>query len=261
MSAHITTRAGRAFRRFVGMAATLALVGVVSAAAGAQTPRKHVLYVTHSAGFVHDVLPFSETMMKELAAKAGWFDVTVTKDVALLTGDRLKDYDAVMFYTTGELPISDAQKADLLAFVRNGKGFVGVHSATDTFYKWPEYGELIGGYFDEHPWHQMVTITVDDPRHPSTKHLGASFQIEDEIYQFKNWSRQSSHVLLSLDPSSVDLARKGVHRTDKDFGISWTRTSGKGRVFYTALGHREAVWKDPRFQQHLVEGLRWAIGN
>jgi type 1 glutamine amidotransferase len=170
----------------------------------------------------------------------------------------LKPYSAVVFYTTGELPISDEQKAALLDFIKSGKALVGIHSATDTFYKWAEYGELIGGYFDGHPWHQEVTIRVEDRKHPATKHLGESFKITDEIYQFKNYSRGRVQVLLSLDPTSVDLTKKGVNRTDKDFANAWTRSYGKGRVFYTALGHREEVWKDERFQQHLVGGLRWA---
>ena len=163
-----------------------------------------------------------------------------------------------MFYTTGELPITDQQKADLQAFVEGGKGFVGIHSATDTFYKWPWYGTMIGGYFDGHPWTQKVTIKVEDPKNPSTKHLGASFEIDDEIYQFKEWSRSNVHVLMTLDTTSVDMTKKGVKRTDNDFAIAWTRTQGKGRVFYTALGHRPEVWDDARFQQHLVEGIRWA---
>jgi uncharacterized protein len=219
---------------------------------------KKILYLTHSAGFKHAVLPLSEQILPELGTKAGWFSVDVTQDCAKLNAADLRQYDAVVFYTTGELPIADQQKADLQAFVEDGKGFVGIHSATDTFYKWPWYGTMIGGYFDGHPWTQKVTIKVDDPKHPSTKHLGASFEIDDEIYQFKEWSRSNVQVLLSLDPASIDLTQKGVKRTDKDFGISWTRTQGKGRVFYTALGHRPEVWQDARFQQHLVEGIRWA---
>jgi type 1 glutamine amidotransferase len=221
--------------------------------------RKHrVLYLTHSAGFKHAVLPLSEQIFREIGQQHG-FEVTPTADCSLICKDGLKDYDAVAFYTTGELPISDAQKADLLDFVRSGKGFVGIHSATDTFYKWPEYGEMIGAYFDKHPWHQQVKIKVEDPRHPATSHLGSSFTITDEIYQFRNWSRESVHVLLSLDVSSVDLGKADVHRTDRDFANSWCRDYGKGRVFYTALGHRPEVWQDERFQRHLIGGLRWTI--
>ncbi|HEV8486343.1 MAG TPA: ThuA domain-containing protein [Blastocatellia bacterium] len=219
--------------------------------------KPRVLYLTHSAGFKHPVLPFSEKMFKEIGERND-FEVTATQDCSVISAQGLAPYKAVVFYTTGELPISDEQKAALLEYIKSGHGFVGIHSATDTFYKWAEYGELIGGYFDGHPWHQEVAIKVEDQKHGATKHLGGTFKITDEIYQFKNFSRDRVHVLMSLDVTSVDLTKKGVNRTDKDFATAWTRNYGKGRVFYTALGHREEVWKDERFQQHLVGGLRWA---
>ena len=252
------TRATRSAMLLVCSVVLLTAAGVSRADAQSKPgASKKILYLTHSAGFKHAVLPVSEQVLPELGTKAGWFTVDVTQDCSKLNAADLKQYDAVVFYTTGELPISDQQKADLQAFVEDGKGFVGIHSATDTFYKWPWYGTMIGGYFDGHPWTQKITVKVDDPKNPSTKHLGASFEIDDEIYQFKEWSRSNVHVLLSVDPASIDLTKKGVKRTDQDFGISWTRTQGKGRVFYTSLGHRPEVWNDARFQQHLVEGIRW----
>jgi uncharacterized protein len=241
----------------ITLAIMLAQTGTGEAARG-----KHkVLYLTHSAGFKHDVLPVSETILKEIGDRSGAFEVTATKDCSLISRDGLKPYDAVVFYTTGELPITDEQKAALLDFIKSGKGFVGIHSATDTFYKWPEYGEMIGGYFDQHPWHQEITVKVEDKRHPATRHLDKSFQIKDEIYQFKDFSRERVHVLLSLDPGSVDLTLPAVHRKDKDFALAWWRNYGKGRVFYTALGHREEVWRDARFQQLLIGALRWAMSD
>lgn len=226
----------------------------------ANIAKRKVLYLTHSAGFKHDVLPLSEQILKQIGEGSGAFEATATQDCSVLSRDGLKPYDAVVFYTTGELPISDAQKAAFLDFIRSGKGFVGIHSATDTFYKWPEYGELIGGYFDQHPWHQEVTVNVEDQRHPSTHHLERAFKITDEIYQFKDYSRSRVHVLLSLDAHSVDLNKPAVHRTDKDFALAWWRNYGNGRVFYTALGHRHEVWQDERFQQHLLGAVRWAMG-
>lgn len=219
-----------------------------------------VLYLTHSAGYKHQVLPLSEEILKEIGERMGGFAVTATQDCSLISRDGLKPYAAVVFFTSGELPITDEQKAAFLDYIKSGKGFVGIHSATDTFYKWPEYGEMIGGYFDQHPWHQDVTVKVEDPRHPATRHLGQSFPIKDEIYQFKNYSRDRVRVLLSLDTSSVDLTLPAVHRTDKDFALAWWRNYGRGRVFYTALGHREEVWRDARFQQLLVGALGWAMG-
>jgi type 1 glutamine amidotransferase len=232
----------------------------VTARGSEQAARRRVLYVTHSAGWKHDVLPLSEKIFKEAGERSGWLDVTATTDCSLLSREGLKPYDAVALYTTGELPISDEQKAALLDFVGSGKGLVGIHSATDTFYKWPEYGRLIGGYFDGHPWHQEVTVRVEDRTHTATRHLGASFKITDEIYQFKDFSRDRLHVLMSLDTSSIDLTKKGVRRTDRDFALAWTSGYGRGRVFYTALGHRAEVWQDERFQRHLLGGLQWVMG-
>jgi uncharacterized protein len=236
-----------------------AVVAVVLLTWANDAPR--VLYLTHSAGFKHDVLPLTEEVMRDLGKRSGAFDATVTQDCSLISAPSLKNYAAVVFFTTGELPMDEAQKKALVEFVRSGRGFVGIHSATDTFYKWSEYLELVGGYFDGHPWHQEVTLRVEDRTHPATAHLPATFAIRDEIYQFRDWARDRVHVLLSLDPGSVDLSKKGVHRSDKDFAVAWTREFGKGRVFYTALGHEAAVWQDPRFQQHLAGGIRWATGS
>jgi uncharacterized protein len=230
-------------------------------------PKKRLLLITESKGFVHDVVNrrkepmcLVEKTFVELAEKNPFFEVDYSQDSrSVITGENLKKYDAVFFYTTGELPLSDAQKSDLLAFVRkDGKGFGGSHCATDTFYKWKEYGDLIGAYFDGHPWTQKVTVIVEDKKHIATKHLGDSFVIDDEIYQFKGpFSREKLHVLLKLDMDSVKNQGK---RGDKDNAIAWTHEYGKGRVFYTALGHRPEVWNDARFQQHVVGGLRYMFG-
>jgi type 1 glutamine amidotransferase len=235
----------------------LALIGGRTSAK--ETIKRKILYLTHSAGFKHSCLPLSEQIMKEIGQKSEAFEVTATQDCGLINAENLKDYDALVFYTTGELPISEEQKQAFLSFIKGGKGFIGIHSATDTFYKWPEYGQIIGGYFDGHPWHQDVVINVEDPNHPAVRHLAPSFKIKDEIYQFKDFSKERVHVLLSLDNSSVDLNAKGVNRPDKYFANAWTNQYGKGRVFYTALGHREDVWQDARFQQHILNGILWAM--
>ena len=138
-----------------------------------KVPSKRLLYITLSAGFHHQVVPLSAKVLKDIG-QLNAFDVTATDDVSVITSGGLKPYNAVAFYATGELPISDDQKQALIDFVKSGGGFLGFHSATDTFYKWPDYGEMIGGYFDGHPWHQEVTVKVEDTRHPATRHLGTS---------------------------------------------------------------------------------------
>ena len=244
--------------RVVVFATALALA---YAPARAQERPGHILYFTHSAGYRHEVIPMSREILKRLGEVTPRFEVTATEDVAVFTAQNLRHYGAVMFFTTGELPMNDAQKQALVDFVRNGGGFLGVHSATDTFYQWPEYGKLIGGYFDQHPWHQAVRVDVADRSDPLVAFLGASVAISDEIYQIRDFDVGGSHVLLRLDPASVDLTRDNVHRHPYGWPLAWTRAYGNGRVFYTALGHEEAVWRDSRYQTLLRNAVLWTIGN
>jgi type 1 glutamine amidotransferase len=226
--------------------------------------KKRILLITESKGFVHEVVKrpkpdedcLVEKTFKDIAAQTGTFEVVCSQDSrTAITAENLAKFDAVFFYTTGELPLSDTQKADLIAFVKKGGGFGGTHSATDTFYKWAEYGDLIGGYFDGHPWTQKITVLVEDRKHPATRHLPESFEIDDEIYQFRGpYSREKLHILMRMDVKSVNKTGK---RTDNDYALAWTHEYGKGRVFYTALGHRPQVWKDERFQKMLIGGLRY----
>jgi type 1 glutamine amidotransferase len=238
----------------------LAASSFASRAAAQPAHKGHLLYLTLSAGFKHDSVPLSRDIVKEIGQRSGAFDTTLADDVSPFTAANLKRYDAVMFYTTGELPMTDEQKHDFIEFIQSGHGFIGVHSATDTFYLWPEYLQLIGGYFNDHPWHQRVTVDVVEPRNPIVSFLAPSFQINDEIYQISDFQWESSQVLLKLDPASVDLKNPRVRRRFYGWPLAWTRQDGKGRVFYTALGHEQVVWKDSRYQQLLLNAIRWAMG-
>ncbi len=220
---------------------------------------KKILMLTHSAGFKHDYLPVASEVVKELGKESGAFEATTTEDCSLINADNLKNYDALIFATTGELPMSDEQKTALIDFVSSGKAFIGIHNATDTFYNFSEYGEMIGGYFSGHPWTQEVVICVEDRNHPSTRHLDESFKVSDEIYTHRNWSRDKTHVLMSLDNDSIDLS-KG-NREDNDYAMAWCHDYGKGRVFYTALGHPKEIWQDERLRKHLLGGILWAMGD
>jgi uncharacterized protein len=236
------------------------LVVLPARTASAKAPKKgKLLYMTLSAGFHHEVVPYSAEIVKQIGEKSGAFETTVTENVDDFTAANLKNYDAVMFYTTGELPMTDAEKEAFIAFIQSGHGFVGVHSATDTFYMWEDYLKLIGAYFNDHPWHQGVTVEVADPSSPLVSFLGKSFQIDDEIYQMSDFQADTSHVLLRLDTTSVDLKNPRVRRRFYGWPLAWTRQDGKGRVFYTALGHEKAVWDDPRFQELLLNGIKWAM--
>jgi uncharacterized protein len=227
--------------------------------AAAQDRPTRILYFTYSAGYRHEVIPASREVLKQIGETAPPFELALSEDVSVFTADGLRRYGAVMFFTTGELPMSDGQKQALVDFVRNGGGFLGVHSAADTFYQWPEYSRLIGGYFDQHPWHQQVRI-VADRFDPLVSFVGPSLVITDEIYQIRDFEA-GSHVVLRLDPSSVDLTRENVHRHPWGWPLAWTRSYGSGRVFYTTLGHDEAVWRDPRFQMLLRNAVQWVAVN
>jgi type 1 glutamine amidotransferase len=159
--------------------------------------------------------------------------------------------------------MDDSQKADLLSFIReDGKGFIGIHSAAITFLSWPQYGKMLGGYFDGHPWGQFqAPLVVEDSAFPGMGHLPRTFTLHDEIYQIKTFSRENVRVLLRLDASKVDLSKKGVHRKDRDFAVIWARNYGKGRVLYNGLGHREEVWQRPDLQKMWQDMVRWSIGD
>jgi len=218
-------------------------------------PRK-LLVLTHSAGFKHDYLPIAVKTLIEIGEENG-FNVFATDDCSIVNESFLRDFTAILFITTGELPMDEQQKKALISFVINGKGFIGVHNATDTFYQFPAYGEMIGGYFNGHPWTQEVVVKVEDNTHPSTKHLPERFKVKEEVYTFKNWSRSKTHVLISLDNSSVDLS-KGT-REDNDYALSWCHKYGEGRVFYTAFGHFQEIWGEKWFRRHLLGGILWAM--
>lgn len=229
-------------------------------AAQSRKSAPNIIYVTQSKGFRHQVLHQSESIMEELGAKHG-FNVTIThRAEKVITPEILKNTDAIIFYTTGELPLSDAQKTLLLDFIKGGKAFIGIHSATDTFYQWPGYGEMINGYFDGHPWTQntQVTVKVTDRTHPTTRHLPESMTFQEEIYQFKNFSPDRVKVLASLDTEKTDMTKQGIKASS--FPLIWYRDYGKGRVYYTALGHRPEIWTSDWYQTMIVQAIKWGLG-
>ena len=238
------------------------------------TQPKKLLYWTYSAGFKHGCLGLSEQIVAKIGTDSGVYEATTNRgyvkrkdqiDLSHITPEYLARFDAIVWYTTGELPLNAAQKQAVLDFVKGGKALIGIHSAIDTFYKWPAYGELIGGYFKGHPWgagDPPVTITVEDRTHPATTMLPAEWVIQDEIYQAgPPYSRKNMRVLMSLDTTKTDMNKKNLlYGKDGDYAIAWCRTYGKGRMFYTSLGHRNDVWTNPLYQKHLLGGIKWALG-
>jgi type 1 glutamine amidotransferase len=138
---------------------------------------------------------------------------------------------------------------------------VGIHAALDTNYKWPEYGEMIGGWFDGHPWNTFdAPIILEDGTFPATKHFAKGFRLRDEIYMAKSWSRDKVNVLLRLDDTKLDYANKRNIRPDHDFAVAWSKMYGKGRVFYSTLGHTNEAYDDPDVQKMYLEAMKWVLG-
>jgi type 1 glutamine amidotransferase len=221
-------------------------------------PARKVLVFTHSAGFRHSYISTAVEVITKLGERSGAFEAFATEEPGDLDPNGLREYAAILFLTTGELPLTDEQKLALIDYVKGGGGFVGVHNAADTFYNFREYGEMLGGYFHSHPWTQVVRVIVEDPNHPSTRHLPRTFEVLEEVYTFRDWSRARTHALISLDTSSVDLS-KGT-RPDNDYALAWCHSYGSGRVFYTAFGHFTWLWRQDWFQKHLLGGILWAMG-
>jgi type 1 glutamine amidotransferase len=235
----------------------------------AQQPRKKkLLCIGAVKGFQHDATSHGLATLWKIGQESGLWDTYIRTDTQLLTKKKLTgnaknlDYfDAVVFYTTGELDMDEEQKADFMKFIKeDGKGFIGVHSAIDTFYQWPEFGEMVGGYFDLHPWNQFqAPVVVEDPNFPAMRHFPKEFVVMDEIYQVKNYSRDKVRVLARLDDSKLNLQQKGVKRTDRDFAVAWSKMYGNGRVFYSTFGHREDAWDRPDVQKMYLEAIKWAM--
>jgi type 1 glutamine amidotransferase len=230
----------------------------VADAGTASSPPFGVLVVTATAGYRHDSIAAAVAAIRRWGEASGSFHTTVLAEVAdlpALDGALLAQQRVLCFAnTSGDLPLSAAQQRAIVEFVAAGGGFAGTHSAADTGYAWPEYGDLIGAYFREHPWTQRVTVRVEDGEHPAARELPPTFDIEDEIYVFRTdpGARPQTRVLLSLDPASVGAAG--------GFPLAWCAPYGAGRTFYTALGHFDAVWEDPLFATHLARAIEWAAG-
>jgi type 1 glutamine amidotransferase len=249
----------------------LALAGALGAMVMAQSaaPRKRLLVIGEEKGYRHEAVTHALATVERLGRDTGLWDTMIRTDTEALTKTKLEynaktlnDFDGVLFYTGRTLEMDDQKKADFMSFVHDdGKGFIGIHSAAITFTEWPAYGEMLGGYYDEHPWNTFdAPIVVEDAAFPGMQSWKPSFTLTDEIYQIKMFSRANTRVLMRLDPSKLDLKNPRVQRTDQDFAVAWAKMYGKGRVFYTTLGHVEANWDRPEMQAMVTGAIKWALG-
>ena len=227
--------------------------------APAAAPR--VLVVTHTEGFRHSSIPAAKAVLEGLGRSSGVFTTVFCRtadDVRrLLTRAALADVDAVVFAnTTGTLGIPDL--AGFLGWIAEGHGFVGIHSALDTYRDAPAYVQMVGNDFETHSDQAEVEAIVETPTHPAVAHLGTRYRVFDEIYRFVRNNRGVVTPLLTLDR----YPRDGLPRAGEpgDLPLAWAKSHGAGRVFYTALGHRDELWRDAAYQQHVLGGIRSVLG-
>jgi len=249
---------------------------------------RKILIFSRTAGFRHDSIATGKLALTELGKKTGAYETVVSDDLTNFDADKIGQFDAIVFLSTTQDPFAptadevkamdDTQKAEanskeqarqksLIDFIKGGKGFIGIHAATDTFYNWPEYGQMIGGYFDAHPWtadkHVSIKVEPGQEKNPLVAMFdGKSVDFNEEIYQLKDpYDSSKLHMLLRLDPEKSDMNVQNIHRADKDFGVAWAHHYGQGRVFYCSIGHNHEMYWNPTILRHYLAGIQWAIGD
>jgi type 1 glutamine amidotransferase len=244
------------------------------AAQGSTAPRKKLLALadTHT-GFTHDSIGHALAVIERLGRDSGAYDTYIRTDSQWITktpvppparnARNLDYFDAVFLFISGEGNWTDQQKRDFISFVKDdGKGVVGAHTGIAAFYEWPEFGELMGGYFDNHPWNVTNgTVVVEAPDFPAMRHFPPTFAAREEFYVLRDkpYSRESVRVLAHLDTTGLDLKRPEYHRKDDDIPVALAKTVGKGRTFWSVFGHAAETWDDPNVQRMYLEAIKWAM--
>jgi type 1 glutamine amidotransferase len=221
----------------------------------------------------HDSVSHALAVIERLGYESGAYDTYIRTDSNIVAnepkmttgapasgGPSLANVDAIFFLGHRDVPLDAQQKTELAAWVRSGKGFVGAHIALTAFDSWPEFGELLGARYDDHPWNTASgTVINEDPSFPATKHFPATFPLTDEFYQPKEFSRDKLRVLLRLDVSKMP-PNPNNRRTDGDFPLAWAKMYGSGRVFYSSLGHAAETWDNRDVAQMYFEAIKWSLG-
>ncbi len=252
-----------------------------SAQAIPKKPRKVLVYNLH---YVHDErrpghasIPYINYALIQMGERHDLWELTFSEDINDLNRENLKQYDALCFQNTaGVLTYDEELRSSLLDFVYAGGGFIGIHAAGATFAQWPKYdyfpefGEMLGGFESGgHPWKadHWITLRFDDPAHPVNSAFKESYyDVMDEVFQFTDpYSPNHLRVLNSIDPELTDMdpSRNMLpeRMVEKDFSISWVKRYGRGRVFYTSIGHNDIHAWDPKVLQLFQDGMQFAIGD
>jgi len=256
----------RNMRVLAAIGTAMLVTGVLYCLAAEQGgARKKLLVYSESDGFRHSVvarpltgeLSFAEKILKDILTKAG-YEVYFSQCFHDLKDEKQFDqFDGIILYTSGNPKIN---REALLKWLRSGRTLVGIHAATDSFTDDEAFVRMIGAAFLTHgAGDKEVTVKVENRDHPSTRMLPAEWVLADEIYQFKGFSRDNVRMLISIDTGKTNLEPQRM-KADEYYPVAWTREEGKGRVFYTSLGHREDVWTNPLYQDHVLAGVAWALG-
>lgn len=234
---------------------SLLLVLCVGTLLSGFTEKKKVrlLVFSKTAGFRHSSIGAGKLALLKIGSAHNWL-VDTTEDAGFFTSDNLKKYDAVIFLSTTGNILDSAQQQAFEQFIRSGKGFAGIHAATDTEYDWPWYVGLVGASFESHPKQQTAKLYRTDKSHPSTITLPDTWERFDEWYNFKNIN-PATHTLLRIDESSYTGGKNG-----EKHAMAWYHDYDGGRAFYTALGHTDASYSEPLFLEHLTGGINYLLG-
>ena len=212
----------------------------------------NVLVYSRTTDYRHPAIESGVKALNTLASERG-FKITSTEEAEMFTSEKLKNYTAVIFLNTSGVILDENQKKAFQNYIMNGGGFVGVHAASFTELDWAWYGELVGRFFKGHPKVQEAIIKVTDAKHPATRHLPISWTWTEEWIDFHPLNSKNLHVVLKVDEATYEGGGMG-----DDHPIAWYQNIGKGRSFYTGLGHTDESYSDPNFIQHLYGAIIWA---
>jgi type 1 glutamine amidotransferase len=254
----------------------------------AKKGKKKILVFSKTNGFRHKSIETGKIALQQMADSTGAFEVVISDDLENFDQNIIKGFDAICFLNTTQNVFSPkkeelkkmseadkktatalemTRKENLMNFIKGGKGFIGIHAATDTFYEWAEYGTMIGGYFDGHPWNAGSEVSIKAEEKNKTHLLlngvipadQGELRFKEEIYQHKDpYDSSKVTMLLRLDPDASKKVK--TKRKDKDFGVSWVKTHDKGRVFYCSLGHNDHIYWNKHVLRHYYAGILYALG-
>ena len=244
---------------------------------------KHLMETDPHKGYC---IPYGTEAFRVLGIKTGAYQPVISDDLAMFIPDKLREFDVVIlnnssgpwitptdadmqrpeFLALGrdKQSVEAALRTSLLDFVNQGGGIAAIHYAIGGNRHWPEYHQLLGATMDGHPWNEEVGIRIEEPGHPVAASFGGASKtrLADEIFQFREpYSRKDLRVLLSIDTGATNMDVPWLRRKDNDFALAWVRCVGRGRVFYTAIGHRTEIFRNPAVLGFYLDGIQFATGD